>query len=132
MTTVKAEIEGRASAEHELAEFARVPNRSVPEGLAPGGDRFALRVTNDALADDGIREGDLLLLDAHRHAANGETVVAVVNGKASVRRLYREADGTLRLEAQSKNLPPIFAREVEVEVRGRVIALIRKYASTNP
>lgn len=132
MTVAKADSEGPAGSKQEIADFACVSNLSLPGGIASGDNRFALRAQSEALLDEGVRAGDLLLLEARQNPADGETVVAIVGGKATVRRLYREATGRLRLEAQSKNLPPTLAGEAEVEIRGRVIAVIRKYPNPNP
>jgi repressor LexA len=132
MTAGKAESKGPASSQQEIADFTYVSNPSVPGGLAVGENRFALRAESNALADEGIRAGDLVVLEAHQNPEDGETVVAVIGGKASVRRVYREATGSIRLEAQSKNLPPILAGAADVEIRGRVVALIRKYQNIDP
>jgi repressor LexA len=132
MTAAKSEPESPGGASQEITGLTRVPNESVPGDLALGENRVTFRATSDALAEEGIREGDLLLVEADATPADGQTVVAVWNGKAILRRLYQDENGRLRLEAQSRNQPPVLAEAADVAIRGRVVAVIRKYPNTNP
>jgi len=88
-------------------------------------DVYALRVRGDSMIDDGIRDGDIVLVERRAEANDGETVVAVLPGEeATLKRLYREAGGW-RLEPANPNLQPIHVREIEV--RGVVIGVVRRY-----
>jgi repressor LexA len=60
-------------------------------------------------------------------AENGETVVATINGEATVKRFYRERVGKIRLQPANDTMQPIVARERDVDVRGVVVAVLRKY-----
>lgn len=111
----------------DLSQFSRVPSSQIPNGAAWGENFFALKAKGDALIDEGIRAGDLILVQPGQIDKDGETVLALIEGKAWVRRLYREEGAKVRMVAESPNLPPIIASADDVEIRGRVVAVIRKY-----
>jgi repressor LexA len=94
--------------------------------LTPAGaDCYALRVRGDSMIDDGIRDGDVVLVERRTHAHNGEIVVAVLPDEtATLKRLYREG-GQYRLQPAN---PALQARIVDsVEVRGVVLGLLRRF-----
>jgi repressor LexA len=99
---------------------------TVPEELLGRGETFALRVRGDSMIDDGIHDGDVVIVEARRDASNGATVVALVEGEATVKRFFRRR-GRVHLEPANARMKPIVAREEDVEVRGVVVALLRRY-----
>jgi len=99
---------------------------TLPEELLGRGETFALRVCGDSMVRDGILDGDLIVVASRRDAENGATVVALVRGEATVKKLHRER-GRVRLVPANEKLAPIVARAADVEIRGVVIALLRRY-----
>jgi repressor LexA len=99
----------------------------VPASLHGPGQRYALRVRGDSMIEDGIRDGDVVVVRQAREASNGETVVAVVDGEATLKRFYRRGDD-VELRPANAALRPIHARAEQVEIRGILVALIRRYA----
>jgi repressor LexA len=98
----------------------------LAELVPQGREVFALRVQGDSMIDDAIREGDIVLVERRSTAHNGETVVAVLpDGEATLKRFYREADGTIRLQPANARLSPLRVREVEI--RGVVIGVVRRF-----
>lgn len=93
------------------AEFARKPGS------------FVLRVQGDSMVEAAILDGDLIVVAAQPSAENGEIVVAMVDGEATVKRLFREA-GRVRLQPENARMEPIYADDVTIV--GRVEAVIRK------
>jgi len=99
----------------------------VPASLHGPGQRYALRVRGDSMIEDGIRDGDVVVVRLARDASDGETVVAVVDGEATLKRFYRR--GTeVELRPANAALHPIRARADRVEIRGVLVGLIRRYA----
>ena len=99
---------------------------AVPEEMLGRGETFALRVRGDSMIDDGIHDGDVVIVEVRRDAPNGATVVALVEGEATVKRFYRRR-GRIHLVPANARLEPIVAREEDVELRGVVIGLLRRY-----
>jgi repressor LexA len=102
----------------------------VPQSLLSSGENFALRVHGDSMIDDGIRDGDVVIVKRQATAESGQTVVALVNGEATVKRFYKKGS---RVELRPANpaLKPLLLNEEvgALEIRGVVIGLIRKFQS---
>ena len=100
---------------------------AVPEELVRGKKVFMLKVKGNSMIDEQILDGDLILVQSRSNAENGETVVALVDGEATVKKYYREDGGQIRLQPANDRLEPIWVSEDHLEVRGVVVAVIRKY-----
>ena len=89
-------------------------------------DLYALRAKGDSMIEDGILEGDYLIIKKQAWASNGDTVVAIIDdNEATLKQFYKEKD-RIRLQPANSNYEPIFRKEVEV--RGEVIKVIRDLA----
>jgi repressor LexA len=96
----------------------------LPAAFVPRvSDSFMLRVQGDSMVDAAILDGDLILVRPQKSAANGEIVVAMLEGDATVKRFYRE-DGRIRLQPENRSMAPIYASDVEII--GRVEAVVRR------
>jgi repressor LexA len=115
-------VAGRPLESEELSESVE-----VPESMLGRGEHFALRVRGDSMIGDGIHDGDLLVVQSRGDAEAGQTVVAVVDGEATVKRFYLQGE-KVELRAANERYEPIFADPDSVQVRGVVVGLIRKYA----
>lgn len=92
-------------------------------------DMFALKVVGDSMIEDGIFEGDLLFVRRQSHANNGEVVIAVVDDEVTVKRLYLEPQGHIRLQPANARLSPMIFSPNEwqqIEVVGIAVGLYRK------
>ncbi len=99
-----------------------------PDMVREGKDNFVLRVEGESMIDEQIREGDYIIVSAQETALNGQTVVALVGGdSATVKKLYREKDGRIRLQPANPNMKPILEDPDNVQIQGIVIGVIRKY-----
>ncbi len=87
---------------------------------------FALRVHGDSLIEEQICDGDTVLVQSVPAARDGDTVVAVVQGEATIKRWSREA-GSVLLRSTTERSEPIVSEEDDVEIRGVVVAVVRKY-----
>lgn len=92
---------------------------------------FALQVKGRSMIDEGILDGDFIVVEQQSNAENGETVVAVVNGEATVKKLHRERGGRIRLQPANAEMKPLYVREKELEIRGVVVAVLRKYGKSS-
>jgi repressor LexA len=117
---------GRVAAGSPI-EAIEVPETiAIPEAFARGANTYVLQVQGTSMVEDGILDGDYIVVDGRSVANNGETVVAVVDGAATVKKFYRER-GRVRLQPANASLDPIIVRDRNTEIRGVVVAVIRKY-----
>jgi repressor LexA len=100
---------------------------TVPEEFVRRQNTFVLRVKGNSMIQDGIWDGDYIIVEQRPSAQNGETVVALVGGDATVKKFYRDRDGKVRLVPANDSMPPIVARAKDVVIRGVVVAVMRKY-----
>jgi repressor LexA len=115
-----------------IAAGAPIDALESPEVLAfeelvpPGSDVYVLRVRGNSMIEDSIRDGDMVLVERRSDPAPGETVVAILPGEmATLKRFHRMPDGRIRLQPANAALEPILVNEVEI--RGVVIGVIRRY-----
>jgi repressor LexA len=99
----------------------------VPEEFVRRQNTFALRVKGNSMIEDGIFDGDYIIVEERPNASNGETVVALVNGEATVKRFHRDKGGKIRLMPANDTMAPIIVKDKDVAVRGVVVAVMRKY-----
>lgn len=89
---------------------------------------FALEVRGNSMIDDHICDGDLILLEKVEEAHDGDIVVALVSGsETTLKRFYREREGVVRLQPANSTLKPILAPAQDVQIQGRLLAVLRKY-----
>lgn len=109
-------------------EAVEIPESvALPPELAGGGETFALRVKGDSMVGDGILDGDLIVVEGRRWVDNGELAVVLLRGsEATVKRFYLEGD-RVRLRPSNPAMEEILVPAAEVEIRGRVFGLVRRY-----
>ncbi len=102
---------------------------AVPDDLVPRrGASYVLRVRGDSMIDEHICDGDYVVVHGRNTADNGETVIALVDGTSvTVKRLYRESGGWIRLEPANDSVPAIRTHESNLLIQGVVVGVIRKY-----
>lgn len=99
----------------------------VPESFLGSGEHFALRVRGDSMVEDGIHDGDILLVRRQESAENGQTVVALVDGsETTVKRFYRKG-ARVELRPANPAMKPLVVDGARVTIQGVVVGLIRKY-----
>lgn len=96
--------------------------------FAGDGNTFALEVRGNSMIEDHICDGDLILLERVAQVRDGDIVVALVAGtETTLKRLYREPGDQVRLQPSNSTLKPIILPAREVQIQGRLIAVLRKY-----
>jgi repressor LexA len=99
---------------------------AVPDHLTTRGENYVLKVRGDSMVDDGILDGDLVIIARREQAYNGEMVVANVNGEVTLKRIYREGE-RVRLQPANSLMSPIYASARDVAVQGVVVGLMRRF-----
>ena len=100
---------------------------SVDVALTKGADSFILRVRGDSMIEAQIADGDLAVVSPQTTADNGDIVVAMLDGEATLKRFYQEA-GYIRLQPENSRLQPIIlsASDGEVTILGKVTGIFRR------
>lgn len=98
----------------------------APWMVSKGKTAYILQVKGNSMIEDGILDGDYVVIQHQTDAASGDIVVAVLsNGLATLKRIYFEPT-RVRLEPANSTMSPIYATEVKVQ--GKVVGLVRKFA----
>jgi repressor LexA len=80
------------------------------------------------MIDDHIEDGDYVVVHNRNTANQGQMVIALLQGtSATVKRIYREADGWVRLQPANDQVQPIRVHENDLLIQGVVVGVIRKY-----
>lgn len=99
----------------------------VPREMLGRGNHYALEVSGRSMIDDGIMDGDIVIIEEGPVADNGAIVVALVRQEeATLKHIDREP-GRVILRAANPDFPPQEYAPDEVEVQGRLVSLIRRY-----
>ena len=126
MATSQLPLLGRVAAGEPIEALEDRDIVEVPESFLGTGEHFALRVRGDSMIEDGIHDGDIILLRKQEDAENGQTVVALINGEATVKRFYRKG-ASVELHPANSSMKPLVLEAEKVTVQGVVVGLIRKY-----
>lgn len=110
----------------KLMEAIEIPEKTIlmpRKDLSGSGKHYALRVKGDSMIEEGIFDGDIVVVKKQSVAENGQTVIAIIDeDQATLKKLYREKD-CFRLQPANQKLLPLYAKNLEV--RGVVIKIIR-------
>lgn len=87
---------------------------------------YVLQVKGESMIEDGILEGDFVVVEETKDVRNGDIVVAMIeNGVVTLKRFFKETD-RVRLEPANSSMQPIYAKNVVIQ--GKVAAVIRRYS----
>ena len=106
-------------------EIGRV---SAPIDLLGAGEHYALEVKGDSMINAGILEGDIVVLRRSDTADTGDIVVALVDGEEATLKRLRKRGASVALEAANPRYETRIFGPDRVEIQGRLVALIRRYA----
>ena len=109
------------TASAEILEVTEDVTRGRREGI------YALKVKGSSMIDALIDDGDIVLMQYVNAVENGETAAVWLKAEkeATLKKFYAEA-GRIRLQPANSQMPPIYVEPENVEVQGKVIAVIRK------
>jgi repressor LexA len=125
--TAEVPLLGRIAAGSPVEAIQGSESLSFSEFVGNTGT-FALEVRGDSMIEDHICSGDFVLVEPVSDARDGEIVVALVDGSdATLKRIYREANGKIRLQPANSQMKPIFVDRANVQIQGRVLAVHRKF-----
>src|SRR3989339_1447859 len=118
-----APIEAIEQAHH----LESTPLVSVPANFIKRGYKyFALQVEGSSMIEDGILEGDLIICKSTNHAERGETVIALIDGEATVKHFYPQKE-FVELRPANSAMKPIRVTTENFKIAGTLVGLIRSY-----
>lgn len=126
-SSVRVPLLGVVAAGSPVEAVAQDETISVPPDMVGNGAHYVLKVRGESMIDDGIHDGDLVVVERVARAREGSMVVALVGGEVTLKRLFRHAGGRLRLQPANPAVPAIIVAEDQVEVQGAVVGLLRRY-----
>jgi repressor LexA len=118
---------GLVAAGRPIEPFPNEETIEVPATLLGKGDHFVLRVRGESMVEDGILDGDYVVVAKRAKAESGQTVVALVRGEATLKRYYAEG-ARVRLQPANSGMRPLTVDARDVTIQGVVTGLIRDYA----
>lgn len=107
-------------------ERVTVPGHLLSTRGASPSDHYVLRVVGDSMVEDGIHDGDFVIVLRREAAEPGEMVVALVGDEATLKRFYPEG-AMVRLQPANPNMQPFRVPARDVRVQGVVVGLMRKF-----
>jgi repressor LexA len=121
---------GKIAAGYPIEKYPQTDQISLEELFGPRvgqkAGTFALRVDGDSMQEEGILDGDYVIIERRETANNGERVVALLpNGETTLKTFYREADGRIRLQPANPAFDPIIVKDCKIQ--GIVIGVMRRY-----
>ncbi len=120
---------GKIAAGNPIEKVADIDEIDIADFLGAseekGDSMFALKVDGDSMRDEGILDGDIILLERAQVAHNGDRIVALLeDGQTTLKTFYKEADH-IRLQPANPDFEPI--RVKFCQVQGIVKGVVRKY-----
>jgi len=99
----------------------------IPEDMLGRRRTYALQVQGNSMIDEGIHNGDYVVIEERGTAENGETVIALLPGnEVTLKRYFREGK-IIRLQPANDRLGPVMVPEEDLRIQGVVIGVLRKY-----
>jgi repressor LexA len=121
---------GKIAAGYPIEKFQQNDRLDLEELFGPRVGRksgsFALRVDGDSMRDEGILDGDYVIIERRDTARNGERVVALLpSGETTLKTFHREKDGRIRLQPANPSFEPIIVDDCSIQ--GVVTGVLRRY-----
>lgn len=89
---------------------------------------FVLQVKGDSMINDGIFDGDYVVLQSQTSANDGDIVVALIDEEfATLKKIYHEKDGRIRLQPANDKMDPIYVEPRALTIQGKVTGVVRRF-----
>ncbi len=118
---------GSVAAGSPIENFSEYEPVVVPPEMVGPGEHFVLEVRGLSMIGDGIHEGDRIVVRRTPNARPGETVVATIDGEATLKRFFPQSDGTIRMESSNPDVPPFSVPAESLVIEGVLVGLLRRY-----
>lgn len=119
---------GRIAAGQPIEALSGDETLAVPPALLAGNpaDHYILRVAGNSMVEEGIHDGDFVVVQRRELALPGEMVVALVDGEVTLKRFYPEGE-RVRLQPANAAMEPIHVPADRLRIQGVVVGLMRRF-----
>ena len=118
---------GAISAKEPVKEIKDGETLEIPKSQLPKtGTYYALRIIGDSMINDGIYDGDFIIVRKQNRAKNGETIIALIrNNKIILKKIFEKKNGSRSKTEDNINTNSVYTKGLNIQ--GKVIQLIRNY-----
>ena len=125
LSSSQIQLAGVVAAGAPIEPIPQMERVEVPKSMVGRGETFALRVKGMSMQDEGIFSGDVVVVQKQATARNGQTVIALVNGEATIKIYHRKAS-TVELHPANDAMQPIIIKPSDsFQIEGIVVGVIR-------
>lgn len=125
LETAHISLAGIVAAGEPLEPILQTERVEVPKSMMGRGETFALRVKGTSMQEEGIFPGDVVVVQQQATARNGQTIIALVNGDATIKTYYRKA-GAVELHPANEAMQPILVKPTDTfQIEGIVVGVLR-------
>lgn len=124
--TVVLPLAGRVAAGRPIEAIQDNETIEVPGGMLGKGEYFVLKVEGLSMIEEGILDGDFVVVRKQPIAENGDTIVALIGNEATLKKYYRVGD-KIELRPANKEMAPIVVKDTDLKIEGKVVGVIRYY-----
>ena len=126
--TVSVPVMGRIAAGVPISAIqTHTHDIACPPELLSSGEHFALEVRGDSMIEAGIQDGDIVIINRCDTAENGDIVVALVEKEEATLKRLRKRGSAIALEAANPNYETRIFGPDQIDIQGRLVALMRRY-----
>ncbi len=126
-TSAVLPLVGRVAAGAPIEAIEQQQMVEVPATMLKSGEHFVLQVCGDSMIEDGILEDDLAIIRKQGSANNGQTVVALIDNAATIKKYFRYTD-RVELHPANPAYAPIVVQQNEphdFKIEGILVGVIR-------
>ena len=99
----------------------------VPSSFISSNECFALNVEGDSMIDEGIYDGDTIIINKQTDIRNGDIIVALIDKEEATLKKFRKKGDSIALEPANKNYKTQIYGPDRITIQGKMSALLRKY-----
>ncbi len=119
-------LHGKVAAGNPIEALEGSETIDIPANMIGKGNHFALTVSGESMIEDGILDGDIILIKEKNTAINGETIVATIDNEATVKRYYKKSN-QIELHPANSSMSPIIVKGGDIQIKGVLVGLYRSY-----
>lgn len=124
--SISIPLHGSVAAGNPIEAIEGQETIDIPAYMVRTGHHYALTVSGESMIEDGILDGDMIVVKEQSTASNGQTVIAVIDNEATVKRYYKKSK-KIELHPANSTMKPIIVDGGDFQIKGILVGLIRSY-----